>query len=104
MPSEQPHDPVTAPRHYQLLPGVQVIDVRKAILDKLSTRPLDTRKPSYYQVDCWSRAWEYLTRCWGKNELEDLEKSLTYLTWLIEDMKKERAQDISSYRFGPNAR
>ena len=86
------HNPVSCPNHYQLWPGVEVIDVRKALLDKIDRMPQETR-PSAYQIDCWSRAWEYLTRCWGKNELEDLEKSLTYLTWLIDDMKKERGQD-----------
>ena len=75
------HDPVKSPSHYQLLPGVEVIHVRKALLDKI---PNDWTP---YQIDCWSRAWEYLTRAPAKNGLEDLKKGLTYLEWLIEDME-----------------
>lgn len=83
-------DAVNSPSHYMLLPGVEVIDVRRAILDKIeSSRSDDDSCPTYYQVDCWSRSWEYLTRCWAKNGLEDLKKSLKYLEWLIEDIEKQ---------------
>jgi len=72
-------DPVTKPSHYQLLPGVEVIDVRKALLDKMQPAGW-----THYQSDCWSRSWEYLTRAMAKNGLEDLKKARTYLNWLIE--------------------
>ncbi len=78
------NDSVKAPNHYQLWPGVEVIDVRKALLNKMALAGW-----THYQSDCWSRSWEYLTRAMAKNGLEDLEKSLTYLTWLIEDMKND---------------
>lgn len=70
------HDPVNKPSHYQLLPGVQVYDVRHAILAKHPTLA-----PSV--VDDWSRSWEYLTRMFGKNELEDAKKARWYLDKLI---------------------
>ena len=76
------YDNVNKPSHYQLLPGVEVKDVRKAILDKLP------EGVDYSQLDDWSRAWEYLTRMWGKNGLEDAKKAQVYLTWLIEKMEK----------------
>ena len=77
------HDAVTKPSHYQLLYGVEVIHVRKALLEK-------TQKAgwSHYQADCWSRSWEYLTRSMAKNGIEDLKKAQTYLSWLIEDMER----------------
>ena len=73
---------VNNPKHYQLLPGVEVKDVRKAILDNAP------KGIPYTQVDSWSRAWEYITRMWNKNGLEDAKKARVYLNWLIEDMEK----------------
>lgn len=75
-------DMVHKPSHYQVLPGVEVIDIRKAILSKINS------SPSLFAVDCWSRSWEYLTRMWGKNDLEDARKALVYLQWLIEEMER----------------
>ena len=76
-------DMVNSPSHYQLVNGLEVKDIRKAIFDKIPMGKL-----SYHQADCYSRAWEYLTRACFKHEspLEDLQKAQTYLTWLIEDL------------------
>jgi hypothetical protein len=78
------YDFVNSPKHYQLFPGVEVIDVRRAILAAVP------KGQSYYAIDCWSRAWEYLTRMWGKNGLEDAKKAETYLKWLIEEMEIQK--------------
>lgn len=75
-------DNVNEPQHYMLLDGVQVIDVRRALLKKI---PAGT---SFESVDHWSRCWEYITRMWGKNGLEDAKKARVYLDWLIESMEK----------------
>ena len=75
-------DNVKHPQHYMLLDGVQVIDVRRALLKKI---PAGT---SFESVDHWSRCWEYITRMWGKNGLEDAKKARVYLDWLIESMEK----------------
>jgi len=81
-PEEEPEqDNVNNPKHYQLLPGVEVIDVRDSILDKLPA------KIDYKDVDCWSRSWEYLTRMWSKNGLEDAKKARWYLDRLIKQME-----------------
>lgn len=77
------NDPVNKPKHYQLLPGVEVINVRDAILDKIDTTCQYTAR----QVDYWSRSWEYLTRFAEKNGLEDLQKSRWYLDRLIADIQ-----------------
>jgi hypothetical protein len=79
---EPTHDQVKSPSHYQLLPGVEVIHVRKALLEKMGHM-------TPYQIDCWSRAWEYITRAPAKNGLEDLKKAQTYLEWLIKDMEEK---------------
>ena len=78
------YDAVHLPKHYQILPGVEVIDVRKALLVKMD----GTYSP--IAVDMWSRSWEYLTRFMDKNGLEDLEKARVYLDWLIEEVKKNQ--------------
>ena len=76
-------DMVNKPSHYQLVNGLEVKDIRKAIFDKIPMGKL-----SYHQADCYSRAWEYLTRACFKHEspLEDFQKAQTYLTWLIGDL------------------
>lgn len=81
------HDPVNKPSHYALLPGVEVIDVRDAIFAKM---PIDVRHDI---ADCWSRSWEYLTRMWGKNGLEDAKKARFYLDRMIQKMEVPNATD-----------
>jgi hypothetical protein len=78
-------DMVNKPPHYQLLPGVEVYDVRHALLRKQSHATLG-------QIDDWSRSWEYLTRMWQKNGLEDAKKSRWYLDKLIEKLEKGEQQ------------
>jgi len=79
------HDVVNSPSHYVLFDGVEVRDVRRAILTKFC----DEEGVPARQVDDWSRAWEYLTRMWGKNGLEDAKKARWYLDKLIDDLEKE---------------
>lgn len=90
--SQSERDMVNSPSHYQLVNGLEVKDIRKAIFDKIPMGKL-----SYHQADCYSRAWEYLTRACFKHEspLEDLQKAQTYLTWLIEDMSNTKPIDKS---------
>lgn len=78
------HDAVNAPSHYALLPGVEVIDVRDALFAKM---PVDV---PHDVADCWSRSWEYLTRMWGKNGLEDAKKARFYLGRMIEKMESDK--------------
>lgn len=74
-------DMVNAPPHYQIMPGVEVIDVRKALMDKIPSNV------PFHQADDWSRSWEYITRMWGKNGLEDAKKARFYLNRLIDGME-----------------
>ena len=77
-------DIINNPAHYQVLPGVEVIDVRRALINRM---PTDT---DLNAVDEWSRAWEYLTRMWGKGGLEDAKKARVYLDWLITRLEKNK--------------
>lgn len=74
-------DNVDRPSHYQILPGIEVYDIREAILSKH-----EDLHPCV--VDDWSRAWEYLTRMFSKNGLEDAKKARWYLNKLIDRMKE----------------
>jgi len=77
------NDQINNPSHYQILQGVEVVHVRRALIDKI---PVGANLNA---VDEWSRAWEYLTRMWGKNGLEDAKKAQVYLGWLIERLEAE---------------
>ena len=72
-------DMINKPPHYQILPGVEVYDVRCAMLGKIKDVPYD-------QVSDWDRATEYLLRMWQKNGLEDAKKARWYLDKLIEKL------------------
>ena len=82
------HDPVNKPSHYQVMPGVEVYDVRMALMAKIEGA-------SHSAVDDWSRAWEYLTRMWGKNGLEDAKKARWYLDKLIDKLEAEPAATVA---------
>jgi len=77
------NDQINNPSHYQIMPGVEVIHVRRALMDKIPSGA------NYNAIDEWSRAWEYLTRAWSKNGLEDFKKAQVYLGWLIERLESE---------------
>lgn len=79
---ETKQDTVNNPKHYQLMQGVEVINVRDAILNKLPANV------PYKQIDSWSRSWEYLTRMWEKGKLEDAKKAKWYLERLINQMEE----------------
>jgi len=81
---ELEYDNVERPKHYQLLPGVEFKDVRRAILDKIEPGV------PYTQIDDWSRVFEYVGRMWDKNGLEDAKKARIYLNWLIEKMEEKK--------------
>ena len=81
------YDVVQKPKHYQLLPGVEVIDIRRALLAKADQMPV---RPSMFAVNCWDRALEYTIRAWEKNGVEDLEKAVTYLQRCVDELKSPK--------------
>jgi hypothetical protein len=78
-----PVDMVNAPPHYILKPGLEVKDVREALLQKLQR---DGIVLPYEDAYDWMTAWEYMTRAPFKNGLEDYEKAMWYLESLINRM------------------
>lgn len=78
-------DMVNKPPHYVLKPGLEVIDVRTAIFEKLQREGIVV---PYADMSDWDRAFEYLIRMFFKNGKEDAEKSLYYLNRLVERMRE----------------
>ena len=81
-------DPVERPVHYLIHLGgdnyVEVYQLRMALLAHLD----DLGVPAG-QVDDYSRAWEYLTRMWRKNGVEDAKKAQWYLRKLIQKLEED---------------
>lgn len=83
-------DKVNSPSHYKLTGNLEVIDVRDAILGKMqSSNPT----LPFSHVDAWSRSWEYLTRAYQKDGLQDLKKAHWYLSRLIKLSEGSNAED-----------
>lgn len=82
----QPHDTVNNLKHYQLLPGVEVYDIRQALAAKATAvgATLD-------QFSDYDRAVEYLLRMWEKNGVEDAKKAAWYLNKLVEKLSDDRS-------------
>ena len=64
---------------------LEVKDVRAAILDKLQREGYVI---PYNDIDNWSRALEYLTRCFFKNGAEDVKKAKVYLDILVASIEE----------------
>mgnify|MGYP003495604072 FL=1 len=77
------NDTVNHPNHYQLVDGIEVIDVIKVILN----RPNFTGLQGY----CLGNVLKYVLRADMKNGKEDYEKAEVYLDWLIRSMLEEKA-------------
>ena len=80
------YDPVNKPKHYQLLPGVEVIDVLDALCDKLDNSTLLYNK----EVSYYAQAMGYFMRAMDKNGLQDFEKGVWYMQRLIKNIKERQ--------------
>lgn len=80
------YDPVSKPKHYQLLPGVEVIDVLDALCDKLDNSTLLYNK----EVSYYTQAMGYFMRAMDKNGLQDFEKGVWYMQRLIKNIKERQ--------------
>lgn len=85
---------VSHPKHYALIPekNVEVLDVIKAA----------TKDLSGIKAVCTGNAIKYILRWDKKNGIEDLEKSLYYITYLMRVLEEEindtvlEDQDVAS--------
>lgn len=80
------YDPVNKPKHYQLLPGVEVIDVLDALCDKLDNSTLLYNK----EVSYYAQAMGYFMRAMDKNGLQDFEKGVWYMQRVIKNIKERQ--------------
>lgn len=80
------YDPVSKPKHYQLLPGVEVIDVLDALCDKLDNSTLLYNK----EVSYYAQAMGYFMRAMDKNGLQDFEKGVWYMQRVIKNIKERQ--------------
>lgn len=78
-------DMVNSPPHYIIRPGLEWIEVREALAQKLQREGIVL---PYEDFSDWDRGLEYLVRAPFKNKLEDLQKVLFYVTRLVERMEK----------------
>jgi len=78
-------DMIAKPSHYQLLPEYEVKDVMKALLDKIEASNFDM---SYYEAGWYQQSMQYFLRFHGKNGLEDLEKGLQTMQFVVDSLKE----------------
>lgn len=72
-------DNVNHPKHYDILEGVEAIDIIKAILKDADDG---------YVAYCYGNVIKYILRAPNKNGVEDLKKARVYLDWIIEDFNE----------------
>eukprot|EP00918_Siedleckia_nematoides_P052531 GHVU01114749.1.p1 GENE.GHVU01114749.1~~GHVU01114749.1.p1 ORF type:complete len:184 (+),score=19.02 GHVU01114749.1:40-591(+) len=78
---------VTKPNHYQLLPEYEVKDVNKALLDKIEESEFDL---SLYEAGWYQQSMQYFMRFYAKNGLEDLEKGVQTMQFVIDSIKAKK--------------
>lgn len=87
-------DVVNAPSHYMLFPehNLEVRQVCQRVLDNLDNSDMDM---SSYEAGCFKEAVQYLLRCYGKGQWQDIEKSVAVLQFAINSYKARsvEAQD-----------
>lgn len=74
------NDMVHHPKHYEILPNVESVDIIEAIVN----RDKDLLTP--FASWCLGNILKYLFRAGQKNGLEDYQKAQVYLNWLIEEI------------------
>ena len=80
-------DMVNKPNHYQILPDYEVKDVLKAVLDKIEDSDFDM---SLYEAGWYQQSMQYFLRFHGKNGLEDLEKGVQTMQFVINSIKQRK--------------
>ena len=77
-------DMVNKPKHYQIMQGLEVYDLRQALAKKAQELGIP-----HDQFSDWDRALEYLLRMWEKNKRQDLRKAMFYMNKLLEKLPEE---------------
>lgn len=79
--NDETHDNVHHPSHYEILPGIEAIDIIGSVLN---ANTMDSFTP--YAAYCLGNVIKYILRAGQKNGVEDYEKAKVYLDWLIEEV------------------
>ena len=79
-------DMVKHPNHYQILPEYEVKDVNKALLDKIEESDF---KMSFYEAGWYQQAMQYFMRFYAKNGIEDLEKGIETMQFVVDSLKSK---------------
>lgn len=79
-------DMVNAPPHYVIKEGLEWIDIRLALAQKLYSEGVDM---PFADFSDWDRALEYLVRAPFKNGREDIEKAKFYIDRLLDRLKDQ---------------
>jgi len=87
-------DNVNSPKHYLIKDGLEVMDVREALLTKLDKENIVI--PAV-DIDDWSRAWEYLTRAFFKNGAEDIEKAEYYIKRMTKRIQERSKFNLDNH-------
>ena len=80
-------DMVNSPPHYIIKPGLEVIQLREALANKLQAEGVVM---PYADYSDWDRALEYLLRAPWKNSEEDYAKSMYYLRRLLDRFEERK--------------
>lgn len=76
---------VSKPSHYQLLPEYEVKDVNKALLNKIEESDFDM---NLYEAGWYQQAMQYFMRFHAKNGVEDLQKGVQTMQFVLDSMKE----------------
>lgn len=76
-------DIVSKPKHYMLVPGIEVRDICKALAERMQDK-----YPAFFISD-YIQFLQYVLRFDQKNGIEDLKKAQWYLEKLINEEVKE---------------
>lgn len=80
-------DMVNKPKHYQLFPEykLEIKDINKRILDNMEEAGFNI---TLYEAGWYQQAMQYFERCYLKNGLEDLEKGIVTMQFVVDSMKE----------------
>lgn len=83
------YDVVKSPKHYQLFPeySLEIKDVNKRILDNIQSSEFDM---TFYEAGWYQQSMQYFERFYEKNGLEDLEKGIQTMQFVVDSMKKRK--------------
>jgi len=79
------HDIVKNPSHYDLLPGHQVKDITKIVLDRIQESDMNIPLSS---AGWLQQSLQYLLRCYEKGGIEDLKKAHETLGFALKDIEE----------------